>query len=411
MQLKASIVVHGSLCLVAALLLVNAVCVVYNELMYDRATTDKACKCQECGSSPQSVKNKVEVNHSLQWGGSNPQFAPIKYFIPPGASTLGPLHSRDTLTRIGSDLSFDYSTCPKDSIMLSATWREMVPQHSSCPAVFIVGARKAGTTSMYQYLSNHPEFEGIRLEAGSKTGETFHFSSRYETEYWDQYMAMFPKQYLMTGDASVGNLVNCKVPGRIFTSCGNFSKIIIMLRHPIDRYISNFMMRTALGTRNFNNNTKISTMIKMGVQYYIDKLVSSGIDITKGMGKDGLTSNWAKLRCLFGPSVNMVYEGLYYIHVLNWICNYPSENILIVNSEELFLEPSKILKEVYQFLGLDILSDSRRNAITSIVYNKRQQTENDILKDADRKKLRTIYRYFNDEILKLLNWDKVVNWT
>ena len=394
-------VVHVLLCLITGLLLVNALCVLYNEWLYGgRApvnSSSKVCQCQPCSAAKD---------------GHNPTFTPIDHFVPPGQSTLGPLGSRDTLTRVANELSFDHSSCPSDSTMFSSAWRHTEPVHSSCPAVFIVGARKGGTTSLYQYLSLHPHFEGMRFGEGSaKSGETFHFSARYDTEQWRTYMSIFPKQDIMTGDASVGNLVNCKVPKRIFVSCGNFSKIIIMLRDPIDRYVSNFMMRAVLQTAHYNNHSEISTAIKMDVQYYIDNLVSSGIDIVTGMGENGLASNWAKLRCLFGPSTNMVYEGLYYIHVLNWICNYPSENILFVNSEEFFDQTSNILKEVYQFLGLDILSDSRRKAITSFVYNKGIQPslKNQQLKDTDRKKLRTIYRSFNNEIQKLLKWNE--NWT
>ena len=71
-----------------------------------------------------------------------------------------------TLTRFGGDLNFDYSSCPINSIMLNSTRVNAKPLHNNCPQVFIIGARKGGSTSMYQYLSKHPDFKGILLDKG-----------------------------------------------------------------------------------------------------------------------------------------------------------------------------------------------------------------------------------------------------
>lgn len=37
--------------------------------------------------------------------------------------------------------------------------------------VFVLGARKGGTTSLYSYLAQHPRFEGVRLDQGPRAGE------------------------------------------------------------------------------------------------------------------------------------------------------------------------------------------------------------------------------------------------
>ena len=404
---------YGFFLLVTGLLFYNALCVLFNLLLsYPTFTTVHQADLI-------SVRNKTYLRgvcHCPKCPGTsdgppNPSFSTVEYFLPPGPSKLSPLASRKSLTRVGNELSFDYSSCPADSIAKSSDQWRTEPIHSSCPAVFVIGARKAGTTSLFYYLSGHPEFEGIRLDKGPRSGETFHFSSRYITEDWATYMRSFPKQYIMTGEASVGNFVNCEVPKRIFDSCGNFSKIIIMLRNPIDRYISNFMMRVNLGTREFSNESAISRSIQLDIQHYINALLSNRLDITTAFGNGGLKS-WSKFRCLFNPSINMVYEGLYYIHVLNWLCNYPSEHILFLNSEEFYDKPVEILKEVYQFLGLDPLSDSQREAITSFIYNKgtKSTLHQHILQDADRKKLKKVYNFFNDGILEQLNWSRFVNW-
>ena len=94
-------------------------------------------------------------------------------------------------SRLGSQLDLDYARmCPPDSIMLSSDWRQSVPEHQGCPTLFIVGARKGGSTSLYTYVSQHPEFEGVLLNKGPQAGETFYFTSHWKKWDWAQYMSI-----------------------------------------------------------------------------------------------------------------------------------------------------------------------------------------------------------------------------
>ena len=108
--------------------------------------------------------------------------------------------------------------------------------------MFIIGARKGGSTSLYQYLAKHPDFGGVRLNKGPSAGETFYFEARYDHVSWETYISEFPVNKT-TGESSVGNLVNCMVPERLYTSCGRTAKVIVLLRNPIERFKSNFRMR------------------------------------------------------------------------------------------------------------------------------------------------------------------------
>ena len=60
---------------------------------------------------------------------------------------------RGTLTRLGSSLNFDPTTCPPESMVSATKLRNLEPRHHDCPTLFIVGARKGGTTSLYNYIS------------------------------------------------------------------------------------------------------------------------------------------------------------------------------------------------------------------------------------------------------------------
>lgn len=317
---------------------------------------------------------------------------------------LDPSYLSETLTRLGSDLNFDvHSSCPLGSIMVDKHHTNATPLHYDCPTLFIVGARKAGTTSLYHYVSKHPDFEGTQLDRGPKSGETFYFSSEYRRKSWNHYLSYFPPDGVMTGEASVGYLVNCNVPRRIFESCGKQAKIVILLRNPVDRFVSNFLMRVRVGGTRIQNTTALTTVVKTQLDALFAQAFSQKADVTK------LPRDWKKLQCLFDPANNLVFEGVYYIHLLNWLCNFPAENILILNSEEFYRNTSTILKQVFQFLGLKELDSATQEWITSSVYNRggNRVPNHQKLSTVDRKKLQGVFEPFNMALFKLLRWSTV----
>jgi [heparan sulfate]-glucosamine 3-sulfotransferase 2 len=306
----------------------------------------------------------------------------------------------DVMVKLGTDLDFELSNCPAGSYMHSRT-SHSPPKHLNCPTLFLVGARKGGTSSLYQYVSKHPDFEGTRLDAGPKAGETFYFSKFYNMRSWKSYLSLFPRGGVMTGDSSVGNLVHNLAPRRLFQACGKQAKVVMLLRDPIKRLESNFLMRSRLHKVRIGNQTSISTILKMELDQYFQQVLKKTLNVER------LPAEWSKLVGLFHPAQNMVYEGLYYVHLMNWLCNFPAENILIINSEKFFENPSKILDIVFQFLGLKRLDSETYQWITSATYNKRS---NEIpsyqkLTRTDIMNMLGVYKPFNKVLFDLLQWD------
>jgi [heparan sulfate]-glucosamine 3-sulfotransferase 2 len=359
------------------------------DIKREQLTDDQICQCDCTTDGPK----EFHMLHPAM------DYASIAASVP----KLDPSYRMETLTRLGSDLYFDVeSNCPANS-MRRANHANFTPLHLDCPTLFLIGARKGGTSSLYHYLSKHPDFEGTRLDQGPKVGETFYFSSHYETVSWDRYLRLFPSDRVMTGDASVGNLVHCAVPKRLFESCGKQAKVVILLRNPVDRFVSNFLMRARLNVMRIQNTTSISTVLKLQLDTFFHEALGRHVDVIN------LAKEWSKLSCLFEPAMNMVWEGVYYIHLLNWLCNFPPENILILNSEEFYRKPSVILDQVFQFLGLKRLSSETYEWITSVIYNKgkRDVPAQQRLTEMDRKKLLGAYKQFNAALLELLDWKEV----
>ena len=312
--------------------------------------------------------------------------------------------TKGTLTRYGTNLKLN-SRCPEGSLMTSAkadAYRHSKGKTNKCPKVFIIGAKKGGTTSLYQYLSMHPNFKGIRINNSKWVGETFYFAQKYGKVSLNSYLHQFPKGK-MSGDASVDNLLHCKASVRILKTCGgNNVKIIVLLRHPIQRYVSNFMMRVTGGTyQQHSNSSSIHDQLMFDIKLLKKRL--------NGRPVPHRASEWSRLLCLFECCQNILYEGFYYAFVMNWLCNFPKENILFVNSEEMFWRPALILKQVLDFVGLRPLNDEVLYEITSHVYNKgvKPFLPQHHISPSDQELLLSYYSSFNDGILDLLSWQEI----
>ena len=304
-------------------------------------------------------------------------------------------------SRLGTQLKINYSEmCPSDSIMLDDRWKQFVPKHQDCPTLFIVGARKGGTTSLYSYVAKHPDFDGILLDRGPMSGETFYFSLDWESWDWNRFMKIFQGVKSMTGESSVSNLVDCRVPRRLWESCGKQAKIVALLRNPLTRFESNFLMRVALG--DYPSNKSASSVVNPQVDEFINK---------KEITLENIASSWEDFRCLFNPSRNLIFEGLYYVHLMTWLCNFPPENILILNSEEFFENTQSVLNVVISFLGLSPLNAKQVEVITSKTYNGNNKSFSPLqyLSTVDKEKMMAIYKHTNKPLLELLGW-KDVEW-
>ena len=320
--------------------------------------------------------------------------------------TASALNFTVSLSRLSSTLNFDYSTCPKDSLVHTASsTATFEPKHKDCPSLFIIGARKGGTTSLIQYLSKHPHFVGARLNSKEKAGETMYYTLLYNRHNWKDYMKFFPPPTpgVLTGESSVAYATRCPVPRRIVDDCGTNPKIVYLIRNPYRRFESNYFMRLRLHP----NYPNINEIFRKEWSNLVKALNGSVSD--DGVLREGV-SLYEDFKCSWeSNSPNMLYDSLYFVFLSHWLCNYPApENIMIVNSEEFFENPGRILNQIFTFLGLSELSEANLSSIVSSVYNKGKYHDAGMSAE-NRKLLQSLYDPFIRKILALLKWN--VDWS
>ena len=218
------------------------------------------------------------------------------------------------------------------------------------PNFFIVGAAKSGTTSLYAYLNQHPEVYmspikepnyfasdidqgAIREEVKARIkmlnvdeyikGDMNKTMHRAFITSFDQYLALFrfAKNEKAIGEASASYLFSKTAATNIFQYNSN-AKIIVVLRQPVERAYSHYLMDQRMALTNHSFEDALSEEKKHPVRNW------------------GATSLYLEL-------------GLYSEQVKRYVDLFPPQQILIILNEDLRQSTEAIMKKVYTFLNVN----------------------------------------------------------
>ena len=199
------------------------------------------------------------------------------------------------------------------------------PQQETGPDFIIAGAPKCGTSSIYYYLSSHPQ-----ILLSHKKEIDFYWENYHRGIDW--YRAHFPtitdRADFLTGEASPNYLRFPQVARRIQDTFPQ-TKIIILLRNPVDRAISWHYHKLNAGLTNLDLKTAIATEI--------EKLA---------------TTTEAEITNLGYCDPDNIMSSLYIYKIKPWIELLGREQFLILKSEEFYSNPLKVMSSVFQFLDL-----------------------------------------------------------
>ena len=190
---------------------------------------------------------------------------------------------------------------------------------------FIVGAPKSGTTSLYHYLSEHPQVEmSSQKEPDYFSDKAIHEQGMYyaknRVDTLDKYESLFvQKESVVYGEASVSYLFYENVAEDIKKYNPN-AKIIIMLRNPIERAFSHYLMDYRLGliSDSFEN-----VLAKISKHKNAHLFYQQYIEVSK----------YAK-------------------QIQRYLDFFKKENILFIDYEDFKKNVSKTVDQVYNFLNI-----------------------------------------------------------
>ena len=206
------------------------------------------------------------------------------------------------------------------------------------PDFLIIGAQKAGTTSLFEYLIRHP---GVAAP-NKKELHFFDVPDRFRHgAAW--YRALFPSldpsfaghssRRPVTGEASPYYLFHPRVPASV---AGLFPqvKLIALLRNPADRAYSQYQMWVRAGKEPLSFDDAIAAEPKR----------LDGAEVRLLADTDH--SDPVHRRHSY------LSRGVYVDQLARWTTHFPREQMLILKTEDLFTDTQRIIGQVFDFLGL-----------------------------------------------------------
>jgi Sulfotransferase domain len=252
----------------------------------------------------------------------------------------------------------------------TAAVRRLGASRRSSPTFLIIGAQKAGTTSLHAYLSSHPDV------SPPVTKEIHFFDDSYERgEGW--YRARFPfrRDGLITGEATPYYLFHPLVPERVAATLPEV-KLIVLLREPARRAYSHYNHEVAAGREQLS---------------FADALEA---EATRLDGEEDRIRADVSYRSYAHRHFSYVARGFYAEQVTRWLQHFDREQLLVVPAEEIFARPRETVLGVQRFLGLDEVQPDDSHAYNSRIYER--------LDDELRESLQGRFREENARLFELL---------
>lgn len=195
------------------------------------------------------------------------------------------------------------------------------------PKFIIIGAQKSGTTSLENYIAQHPQvIPAIKKET--------HFWYRDFDNGINWYLAHFPpipeSENLIAGEATPNYLENYQAAERIYHVFPQV-KLLVIFRNPIDRAFSQYHHWIRLNWDDRSFETAINSELEI---------------LKKNPAKpEGDQNYWQQ------PG-NYIGRGVYIEFLQKWLAVFPREQLLILKGEDLYQKPVETMKQVFEFLGL-----------------------------------------------------------
>lgn len=195
---------------------------------------------------------------------------------------------------------------------------------SAAPRFLILGQAKAGTSALFQYLSEHPDMVPPLVKEPQYWSQNFHLGQEW-------YESLFPRLAeggsRFTGEGSVTYLLDPQAPKRVFEAMPSV-KLIVLLRDPVSRAYSEYWMNRRVGRTDETFQEAVTRELQGVPICPLDPPDEGERQIPLGY-----LVRSAALPCL-----------------KRWMRQFPREQMLVLRNEDMSGDLSGTLRRVCQFL-------------------------------------------------------------
>jgi hypothetical protein len=257
------------------------------------------------------------------------------------------------------------------------------------PDFLVIGAQKGGTTSLYNYLIEHPGIIPAFTKEVHFFDTYFHkglpwYRANFPTYAEKYYLERFHKQKCLTGEATPYYLFHPHAPGRVAKTLPE-AKFIVLLRNPIDRAYSQYAHQARQGYETLSFEDALAEEEKRTAKERENLL------------KDERYASFNDKHYAY------LARGKYIDQLQIWLELFPREQFLILRSEDFYSDPASTLRETFKFLDLPTAGLQREYKLyNNGTYSKMESTT--------RKRLIEYFEPYNARLNEYLgadfDWDK-----
>lgn len=207
------------------------------------------------------------------------------------------------------------------------------------PDFLIIGTQKGGTTSLYQYLVQHPSVAAARRKEIQYFSEQFARGPVWYRRHFPRRVGKDPRRWVgrgrrLTGEATPYYVFHPHAPRRVRELLPQV-RLIAMLRNPIDRAYSHHRYHTRLGDEALSFEDAIDAEPA--------RLVG---ELEKMLADESYVSDAYR-------NFSYLARGAYAEQLERWLALFPREQLLVLSSEAFFRDPATEYRKVLRFLGLE----------------------------------------------------------
>ncbi len=276
-----------------------------------------------------------------------------------------------------------------------------------CPSYLILGAQKCGTTSLYEYLCQHP------LVLRARRRETHYLDWRWRKEegltwqeHRDTYHKFFHKALLdenpscLTGESTPSYMLHSDVVVPRVRELAPEAKLLVMLRCPVARAYSQYQMvidpEGTPGQKKARGTHWIGKSFEEVVEKEFEELEACGV--TPEMTYEEFKTRFLATRPLGYGSHSLLARGLYALQLQPWMAEFGGEKgqLMVLFTEEMRTGETAQTQvgKVFAFLGLpphDIIDTEAKNTRQYEQLNERMKA-----------RLAAFYAPFNEKLFEML---------
>jgi hypothetical protein len=204
------------------------------------------------------------------------------------------------------------------------------------PDVLLIGAKRTGSTSLHNYLLQHPTVAPLFPRAAHVKGAHYFDRNAWRPESWYRSFGPMrvPGRHRTSVDGSPYYLIHPTAAAASAAAVPH-AKVIVLLREPAQRALSHYWDEVKLGHEPLS---------------FEDALAAEPSRLAGEVDRIKADPHYWSL-----AHEHLSYRlwGQYAEHLAPWIDAYGRDRILVLRSEDLFADPASTFRRVTDFLELD----------------------------------------------------------